>query len=369
MNNILKAIAGFFKSEWKRLLVIFLFVTAYYVLVLFVAFSLNPESLEAAYKARGSKMIYRISAILETTITYYVLIFVIILPALQNRKAGRFFLLFIGFFLFKCCYSYVLDFEAVTNVKVTNSSEKQVQVFTRFIADHRILFFVLAELFSYILGAMISFVVAILAFSNQRGKRQKELEKQKMDAELSAIKYQINPHFLFNSLSFIYSKTVPLSEEVSNAVMLLSDIMRYALGKEEDSSGKVALSSEITHMNNVIAINQMRFNNKLSILYSEEIDNARARITPLVLITLVENAFKHGDLADPANPLIIQVEANEQRIRFYICNKKKKGPKELSTGIGIQNVRTRLELMYGKQHSFIIKEDEQFYISTLIINL
>lgn len=371
MKNILNTIGRFFKSEWKRLLVIFLCVSAYYLLVLFIAFSLDPQSLEEAYKARGNASMYKVTAILETTISFYILIFVIVLPTLEKRKYGRFLLLVVGFFLFKLGYNYLIDFDAVAKVQVNtgNGHDKNAQRFTRFINEHQMLFFVLAEAFSYVCSLIVSFVVAMVVLWNQRGKRQKELEKEKMDAELSAIKYQINPHFLFNSLSFIYSKTVPLSEEVSNAVMLLSDIMRYALGKEEDANGKVALSSEITHMNNVISINQMRFNNKLNILYSEEINNPATRITPLVLITLVENAFKHGDLSDPTNPLIITVEADEKQIRFYICNKKKKGPKELSTGIGIKNVRTRLELMYGKQHTFTIKEDEQYYITTLHINL
>jgi LytS/YehU family sensor histidine kinase len=145
--------------------------------------------------------------------------------------------------------------------------------------------------------------------------------------------------------------------------------MRYALGKEEDAEGKVALSQEITHLKNVIEINQMRFNNKLSIQYSEQITNPRARITPLVLITLVENAFKHGDLLDPANPLVVRTEADEKILKFYINNKKKKGTKELSTGIGLNNVKQRLQLMYADKHIFTVKENEDFYTAELTINL
>ncbi|UYQ91837.1 sensor histidine kinase [Chitinophaga horti] len=369
MKNILHAIGRFFKSEWKRLLVIFVSVVAFYVLMLLVAFSLVPEAAEAAYNLWPQKLLARLGSILITTITYYVLIFVIVLPFLDKRKLGRFFLLTIGFFLLKLGYSFWMDFHTMDNVKINTGSGPASARIEGFIQLHRSLFFIMAQAINYMSALFFSLIIGMIILWNQRGKRQKELEKQKLDAELSAIKYQINPHFLFNSLSFIYSKTVPLSEEVSNAVMLLSDIMRYALGKEEDANGKVALSSEITHMKNVIEINQMRFNNKLNILYSEDIQHPGARITPLVLITLVENAFKHGDLSDPANPLIIQLEANMDRIRFYICNKKKKGPKELSTGIGIQNVRTRLELMYGNKYDFKIQEDEHFYITTLITNL
>lgn len=367
MKNILQAILRFFKSEWKRILVITICVTAFYVLILLVAFTLAPE--EVGRELNSLKILYRLSSIFQTTVTYYVLIFVIVLPFLDKRKLGRFLLLVTAFFLLKFGYSFLADYKEMGSVKIHTGTSRSSARMQDFINYHQMAFFIMALAINYIAALFVSFIVGMIILWNQRGKHQKELEKQKLDAELSAIKYQINPHFLFNSLSFIYSKTVPLSEEVSNAVMLLSDIMRYALGKEEDANGKVALSSEITHMKNVIEINQMRFNNKLNILYSEDIQQPGARITPLVLITLVENAFKHGDLSDPSNPLIIQLEADTERIRFYICNKKKKGPKELSTGIGIKNVRTRLELMYGNKHEFKINEDDHFYITTLIINL
>jgi sensor histidine kinase YesM len=97
--------------------------------------------------------------------------------------------------------------------------------------------------------------------------------------------------------------------------------------------------------------------------------HTHTRIPPLVLITLVENAFKHGDLSDPENPLVIQMETNPTKLRFYSCNKKKKGNKELSNGIGLSNIRQRLELVYGIKHSFEIKEDDKYYMTNLVINL
>lgn len=113
----------------------------------------------------------------------------------------------------------------------------------------------------------------------------------------------------------------------------------------------------------------MRFNNKLSIQYAEDLQNPAARITPLVLITLVENAFKHGDLLNPAEPLVIRTESDDKQIRFYIRNKKKTGPKELSTSIGLNNVKQRLKLMYGDKYQFNITDNEHYYTSELTINL
>lgn len=361
---LLEQTAKFFKTEWKRILILALIATVFFLFFYGFIYTLDPQATTRAYEKYGGFILSTLKSIAEFTITYYVLIFVAWLPYLRDRKLGRFFFLILLLFAAKLLYTFLFEYS-----KTDFNASNNPQSMRDFMVRNKFLFYSFITVFSYLFHLFVGFVVAIFIDNNHRNKREDELQKQKMDAELSAIKYQINPHFLFNSLSFIYSKTVPLSEEVSNAVLLLSDIMRYALGKEEDAEGKVALFKEITHMKNVIAINQMRFNNKLSIQYSEQVDNPNARITPLILITLVENAFKHGDLLDPANPLVVRTESNQQRIRFYISNKKKAGPKELSTGIGLNNVKQRLQLMYANKHTFTTTENEHFYTSELIINL
>lgn len=358
-------IIQFFRQEWKKLLTLFIIAVVYQLIGLSFIYAVDPAQANESYQKLGGLFLHSVKSILEFVLTYYLLIFHACLPLLQQKKVSRFLFIVAAVFLVKYGYTTLIELDSI-NYKVSGAS---TDGFSRFIREHKFLFFTLSSFFFYLITLAISFVAAFIIDFNTKSRRQKELEKQTMDAELAAIKYQINPHFLFNSLSFIYSKTVPLSEEVSNAVLLLSDIMRYALGKEEDSEGKAALSQEITHLKNVIEINQMRFNNKLSIQYSEQISNPKARITPLVLITLVENAFKHGDLLDPANPLVVRTEADDARIKFYISNKKKKGTKELSTGIGLNNVKKRLQLMYADKYTFSVKENEDFYTVELTINL
>lgn len=361
---LLDKTSQFFKTEWKRILLLFSISLIWNILTFLFIYTLDPDLTNNAYERFGGVWITIFRSCIEFTITYYILIFLAWLPGLQDNRWGRFFLIVALLFAAKTGYALLYEY-AKTVYEVRGGQEKVV----KFMTANKMIVFLATHTFTFLFNLAITFIVAVFMHFSRREKLQKELEKQKMDAELSAIKYQINPHFLFNSLSFIYSKTVPLSEEVSNAVLLLSDIMRYALGKEEDAEGKVALTKEITHMKNVIGINQMRFNNKLSIQYSEELSNPAARIAPLILITLVENAFKHGDLLDPANPLVIRTEADNDRIRFYIGNKKKQGPKELSTSIGLNNVRQRLQLTYQGKHNFTINETEHFYTAELIIQL
>jgi two-component system LytT family sensor kinase len=353
---MLMRIAAFVRKDWKRFLITLLICAVLYTALTYLGALMNPNKPQT--KTAWQLLSEALHVILESAVVYYLIIHHIAVPLLRTKRLVRFFIALVTLFTLKFGFDYLIDFppppDSLEGGLIAGS------VFITFLVQH---------LFINMFTLCISFAVALLREWNEKSKRQEELEKQMTAAELSAIKYQINPHFLFNSLNFIYSKTVPLSEEVSNAVLLLSEIMRYALGKEEDANGKVALSRELAHMKNVIAINQMRFNHKLNIQYNEQIDNPQAKITPLVLITLVENAFKHGDLSDAANPLILQVDVNSKRLHVYICNKKKKGPKELSTGIGLNNVQQRLQLMYGKAHQFLIKDDGPFYITDLTINL
>ncbi len=198
--------------------------------------------------------------------------------------------------------------------------------------------------------------------------KQKALEKEVVDARLQSLKYQINPHFLFNSLNFLYSQALPLSDELARATMLLSKMMRYGL-QENSEEAKVALSGEIEHLYNFIEFNQLRFSNQLQVDFQVEGNVAIRRIMPLLLITFVENAFKYGELQRADAPLRIQLKVDSEKMEFQVHNKKRNGPREDSTGIGIENIRKRLLLGYPGKHTLNISEDESFYDTKLTIIL
>jgi LytS/YehU family sensor histidine kinase len=211
-----------------------------------------------------------------------------------------------------------------------------------------------------------------LLVQQQKEREEKlQLAKERLFFEHSFLQAQINPHFLFNVLNFLYSRTLSYSAEVSGAIMKLSEIMRYALENQADSTGKVLLSREINHVRNVIDINQLRFSNKLNIDLQVQGDPGAHRIIPLVLVTLLENAFKHGELNDPEEALVIRIciSDEERKFRCKIKNKKGKGPVEASHGIGMQNIRNRLELNYRDNYSLDIIDEEEFYTVDLQLNL
>jgi len=221
----------------------------------------------------------------------------------------------------------------------------------------------------------LSLLIAYLNNLRDEKKQRKILEAQKMQLEveksqanLNFLKAQINPHFLHNTLNYLYSKSLPLSEELSEGILTLSDIMRYALSDGNTVDGKSLLKEEIEHVQNVIRINQLRFSNKLNVDLTISGNINGARIIPFVLITLVENAFKHGDLKSVNDPILIRIKVENGVLHFLCRNKKKSGPKEISTGLGLDNISKRLELAYGNKHTFKITDEENYYTTELTLN-
>jgi two-component system LytT family sensor kinase len=221
----------------------------------------------------------------------------------------------------------------------------------------------------------LSLLIAYLTNLRDEQKQRKVLEEQKMQLEieksqanLNFLKAQINPHFLHNTLNFLYAKSLPYSPELSEGILTLSDIMRYALSEGNSKNGKAPLKDEIEHVRNVIKINQLRFSNNLNVSFEVNGVVNGASIIPFVLITLVENAFKHGDLKSAGNPIVIRLNVDGDRLDFYCRNRKKNGPKEISTGVGLDNIRKRLELAYGKNVSLDVKDENEMYTTELTIS-
>jgi LytS/YehU family sensor histidine kinase len=221
---------------------------------------------------------------------------------------------------------------------------------------------------------IVCFLFAYVTYLWESKKQRRILEAQKLilesqisQANFNFLKAQINPHFLHNTLNFLYAKSLPFSAELSEGILTLSDIMRYALGQGNQKDGKAPLKDEIEHVNNVIKISQLRYSNQLKVNFEVTGVLNGAKIIPFVLITLVENAFKHGDLKNQDYPIDIKLNVTGNRLYFYCSNRKKSGPKQLSTGIGLDNIKKRLELAYGDKYTFTVKDEPEFYTTELTI--
>ncbi|WP_118976573.1 sensor histidine kinase [Taibaiella koreensis] len=200
--------------------------------------------------------------------------------------------------------------------------------------------------------------------------KQKEVlksQEEKFQEETLALRAQINPHFLYNTLDLLYAKALPKDKELSNCIMLLADIMRYTI-RPQNERGFVNLGDEATHLSNLIEINRLRFNGDFYLNFTQGGPIHVSRIIPIVLMTLTENVFKYGVLNEPGHPAEILLKAEQNgRIIFQTRNKIRKGPKELSTGIGLKNVIKRLHRAYGENYHFAVEtKDEVFHASLTI---
>lgn len=205
-------------------------------------------------------------------------------------------------------------------------------------------------------------------FKNERQK--KEMEAEKLSAELAFLKSQVNPHFLFNTLNNICSLARKKSDNTENAIIKLSQIMRYMLQDSKDES--VCLDQEAEYLRNYIDLQRMRISDKVKVTFSVEGHPEQISIAPLLLIPFVENAFKHGISYLDEAEISITLMAFPEELHFKVINRIAKLVKELpdpGSGIGLKNVKRRLELLYPGKHQLIISESDNQYEIGLVINL
>jgi LytS/YehU family sensor histidine kinase len=202
----------------------------------------------------------------------------------------------------------------------------------------------------------------------QNQKKITRLEKEKQDAEYAFLRSQVNPHLLNGTLKYIYDQTLPISKKLAADVAILRDIMLYSLQSDKDDR-MVLLNHEIAHIRNVIKINQLRFNNRLEIALNIKGNTQEVKILPLILITVVENILKHGVCTAKEHPVTIDLEIDDVKgyIRLNTWNQNRKGPKELSTGIGLNNIKKRLTNHYQDAYSLIITASQNDYHLSLSV--
>ena len=200
-------------------------------------------------------------------------------------------------------------------------------------------------------------------------KRQKELETQNKEIELELLRSQINPHFLFNTLNNINSFVYDEPDKTSFAIIKLSEIMRYML--YETKTETVFLDKEIQYITNYLELQKLRLQKKEYINFKIFGDPSGKKIAPMLFIPFVENAFKHGK-KNIENGTIVELKINDDKIEFRCENylrKLNKTEVNMSSGVGLKNIKRRLELLYPKNHKLVIeKNEEKFKVNLSIYN-
>jgi len=217
---------------------------------------------------------------------------------------------------------------------------------------------------------VVAFAYRLLLLWFQQEKVRKELENQKLKAELSFLKLQVNPHFLFNALNNIYSLSVmEKSTKTGQSIMKLSELMRYVLYEKEDAQNRVSLEKEIRHINSYIDLEKLRHPGDVYINFSIEGEINGKRIVPLLLFPLIENACKHGILTDAQKPIDINLKVTDHQLNFSIENTINSYQKDEVGGIGLPNVHKRLDLLYGKKYTLDVSKAADRFIVNLQLPL
>ena len=243
-----------------------------------------------------------------------------------------------------------------------------------FVGEHDILALVILVL---MLGANLG---AKFYFRNRNDhKRLMELEKQNLEQQLEYLRYQVNPHFFMNTLNNIHALVDIDPAKAQETIRELSKMMRFVL-YEGDKRG-VSLASEFDFVTTYIKLMKLRYTDKVKISMELPEKWPNKTIPPLILISFIENAFKHG--ISYQQPSFIEVKAdveqqsmdnplskkNDEILRFRCCNSKANKPNEEKGGVGLTNVKKRLDLIYGQNYSLLMQNDADTYTVELIIPL
>ncbi len=217
----------------------------------------------------------------------------------------------------------------------------------------------------FMLVIPIPFLLALWIY--EQWKWLKILKTEKAEAELALLKSQINPHFFFNTLNNLHALTVKNSKKAPEVILKLSDMMRYSIyeGKKE----RVPLREEVEYLNNFIELHKLRHHKEVAINFEEEINGA-PQISPLLFIILLENVFKHGvDSLMEGAFINMKLYADDQRIDFSIENNFDPEEVKENPGIGLENLKRRLELIYPNQYKFEISKKENIFSAQLNLEI
>lgn len=292
-----------------------------------------------------------LSAILLTT--FYANYFFLIPRYLLAKKYWLYFLLLLLTILLVLLFSATIFFFSDFNPQAPNPNpviEKVIPVV------------IINAISLWLLSIMSSILWTVY-------DRLKQTEREKLSAQIASLKSQINPHFLFNTLNNIYATTLDTAPTAADMVDKLSEMMRYTM--KDTQQDFVALDDEITYITNYIELQRLRLDKSVNLEYLVADDLPQLRIAPMLLIPFIENAFKHGVNSEQKSRIKIAIAVDKSEFQLTAMNTKVVVQQETSerSGLGIQNTRHRLELIYPSKHLLVITDSEKEFSVSLHIDL
>ncbi|MCB9269565.1 MAG: histidine kinase [Lewinellaceae bacterium] len=228
------------------------------------------------------------------------------------------------------------------------------------------------------MGSMMPLIASFLGsslyeiaiYAQQKDKETIRLQKEKLETEIKFLKSQINPHFLFNALNNIYTLSLLQSEQAPENILRLSEMLRYVL--YDCNEALVPLRKEVQYIRHYVHLFQLKDSTGLKIALDLDESQPDLSLAPMLLIPFVENAFKHSKIEDTEKGWIkIKLITSSRQLQFEVLNSKPPANylKDATGGIGIENVRRRLELLYPGQYKLDIMQTEETYSVNLLLSL
>ncbi len=299
-----------------------------------------------------------ITQILFTATVSYLNYFIWLPRFLADKNIGKYLLsFFVPFAIIITLHIFLKRY-----IYIEFGEAKRFLYSTKFIVQH-----------SFIM-LFIAIFVGMLRFAQDwfdLEAKKKEIINERLTAELRFLKAQINPHFLFNTLNNLYYLAMINSPNTTEVIEKLSQMMRYML--YDSNHPKVSLNKEIEYMKNYISLEKLRLDNQVPINFEIKGNPSEVQIVPLIFITFLENAFKHGVSNSSTDAFVnISIDISDKKCTYSVENSKLPASMENTnekSGIGLQNVNRRLDLSYPENYDLVVSEDEKVYKIVLKLNL
>ncbi|MBO3700526.1 sensor histidine kinase [Roseivirga sp. E12] len=344
------------KLHYRQVTVVTLHVLAWVLYVAFYSLAYVQQSGNQNYRA-----LFMLSILLTDLPLFYYYYLSAIPRLLVRKKVWRFILVTVFVSLAYPLARYGLD------ILFVNYFDDGVTPLTNIaVGDFNVVFGIrlLAALFVVAMAGIGKFTFDW--FENQRIRR--ELENQNLSSELAFLKSQINPHFLFNTLNNIHTLAYKKSDDAPEAIMKLSDLMRYMI--YESDVEFVPLEREIQHLKSFVTLQELRFKTKGIVTFEFEGDMSQKKIAPLVLLPFIENAFKHGFDLNKDAAIKVSLKSGDQLVYEVENPLTPSGMavhKDQVGGIGLENIRRRLDIIYKDKHTLSVDESSNSFRIKLTI--
>jgi len=308
------------------------------------------------------KMLHHAVVVSSMLLVFYLNYFILIEKVLFKRHIGKFLLY--NFLLIIIVGAAVHIWQVATSPMPPKLNELHGK------APDLDTFFLIRDILTLVVVAILSVTIKMTGKWYITEAERQEEQKERTEAELKNLRQQLNPHFLFNTLNNIYALIAISPESAQESMLQLSKLLRYVL--YEDNGNYVQLERELNFIHNYVELMRIRLNSDVDMKMDIQVTETSKTIAPLLFITLIENAFKHG--ISPTSPSFVDINIHQNTDKQLNCTiRNSYFPKDDSdqsgSGIGLENLRRRLEILYPHEHILRTENDGNTFIAELIIPL